>query len=575
MPSPPTGGPPPWWKDYGPPDPGRARPQPYDRSTQPQPTSVTSAAAAWTPTAVQGTWSRDAGATGQVYVRTGQPLPIRQPPAPRDPPPQTKRISSRTPAGRPNPGPAPPSSPAHPPPQRAVPRPDLSPRQLRATQTPGILPPTTKPPPAKATTITVGTVSLTQVPTVARLAYPPSSSAKVQPPLFGEPKPKKAPPPLFRDRVPSPGAKASGSSSHTGTQGTHATWGTRGYGTYREQRQYDPDKNAFVNQDPSRTHERVGPFNKAQHSTSNNLPDGCDPRSSQINADPNLVSRLQEACPQQSASTRNASPGPRPRTRSHSPVFLTEEFTYTSAEDMTRAVPCLPTEQQRLEQRLGTAIGWGLAARERTLDTPPNVHWHEGHAPGSPSHIPFDLMILPEYALRRTSGTNFFSSNSQFFCRDFVHGTCWYGAACNKRHEPFAEVCCSDWIIYGTCQVQDCPFYHREPEGEPLSFLSRQVSVEEFKRASRYRRRVYYWGEQDVIYSGFWRLDGDFYTFKSGRPDLYLRCGLTCGTRTTGTPWTRTTKNDKRALEFRRTQPRRHFDDNGQVRPEVTSHPRN
>ena len=155
-----------------------------------------------------------------------------------------------------------------------------------------------------------------------------------------------------------------------------------------------------------------------------------------------------------------------------------------------------------------------------------------------------------------------------------MHGTCWYGAACNNRREPFAEVCCSDWVVYGICQDRTCPFYHREPEGEPLSFLSRQVSVEEFKRASNKQRRVYYWGEQGVIFSGFWRLNGDFHTFKSGRPDLYLKCGLTCGTRTTGTPWTRSTRNDKRALDFQRTQPRRHFDEEGQVRPEVNPHPR-
>ena len=76
-------------------------------------------------------------------------------------------------------------------------------------------------------------------------------------------------------------------------------------------------------------------------------------------------------------------------------------------------------------------------------------------------------MILPIYALHRHSGTDFFSSVSQFFCTDFVNGTCYYGSACNKRHEPFLEVVCADWLC-GTCENLQCEFYHRHFEGEAL-----------------------------------------------------------------------------------------------------------
>ena len=46
---------------------------------------------------------------------------------------------------------------------------------------------------------------------------------------------------------------------------------------------------------------------------------------------------------------------------------------------------------------------------------------------------------------------------------------------------------------------------------------------------------------------------------------MYLDCGLTCGTRTSGTPWARSQNNNARARRFQATQPRAHFTDDGEV----------
>ena len=114
--------------------------------------------------------------------------------------------------------------------------------------------------------------------------------------------------------------------------------------------------------------------------------------------------------------------------------------------------PSFPTAQQRMERRLGGAIGFGLDSHELDLEEPTNLKWFPNHASGSHGNVPFDLMVIPIFALRRHSGTDFFSSPSQFFCTRFTAGICPYGAACNKRHEPFAEVVCVDWLA-GHCNI--------------------------------------------------------------------------------------------------------------------------
>lgn len=149
-----------------------------------------------------------------------------------------------------------------------------------------------------------------------------------------------------------------------------------------------------------------------------------------------------------------------------------------------------------------------------------------------------------------------FSPPSQLFCTRFTAAICPWGSACNKKHEPHAEACCADFVCHGCCQAPNCQFHHREPEGEPLSFLSRTITFEEFKKAIQLRRRVYYFGEQGLTWSGHWRLNGDDYTFRSGLPNMYINCGLTCRIRTKGIPWTKSSKNNKRALRFQEQQTR-------------------
>ena len=110
-------------------------------------------------------------------------------------------------------------------------------------------------------------------------------------------------------------------------------------------------------------------------------------------------------------------------------------------------------------------------------------------------NVPLDLMMLPLYQIKRHSGTDFFSSSSQFFCTNYTRGTCHYGSACNQRHEPYAEVCCADYLV-GTCTNIQCELYHRNPEGEALSYLSRMIPREEFDNAVKEGRQVCYWPEQ-------------------------------------------------------------------------------
>ena len=167
-------------------------------------------------------------------------------------------------------------------------------------------------------------------------------------------------------------------------------------------------------------------------------------------------------------------------------------------------------------------------------------------------HVPLDLMMLTKNAARRHSASAFFSPPSQFFCEKFAHGTCAYGSACNKRRAPYAEVCCTDWLVHGSCPAgKACEFYHREPEGEPLSHLTRIPTHEEFLTAARAQRRVKHGPEEDICYSRYWCLNLDKYTFLSGPPNKYIRCGLTCGTRSTGTPWVRSARNDASGRKFR------------------------
>ena len=131
-------------------------------------------------------------------------------------------------------------------------------------------------------------------------------------------------------------------------------------------------------------------------------------------------------------------------------------------------VQVLPSQQALMEEQLGTKIGWGVAAQAEDLPYPPELEWRKHAAPGSRGQVPLDLMVIPRNALRRHSGTNFFSNPSQFFCHRFMAGVCPYGAACPKRHEPYAEVCCTEWLINNTCPGAGltegtpgyCPFYH-------------------------------------------------------------------------------------------------------------------
>ena len=131
-------------------------------------------------------------------------------------------------------------------------------------------------------------------------------------------------------------------------------------------------------------------------------------------------------------------------------------------------------------------------------------------------NIPLDLMLLPEFSLRRHSGTNFFAPPSQCFCEKFNAGYCGYGSACNKRHEPYVEVCCADWLLKSCSRGSFCEFYRHNPEGEPLSCLSRPITPKELEQMGSYRRRTYYFPEQCYLGSGSWRVNGDELTFRSG-----------------------------------------------------------
>ena len=103
--------------------------------------------------------------------------------------------------------------------------------------------------------------------------------------------------------------------------------------------------------------------------------------------------------------------------------------------------------------------------------------------------------------------------------------------------------------------------------------MSRTPTFEELKIAIHRRCRINYWPEQDILNSGHWRVNGDNHTFQAGEPNKFVDCGTTDGTRTKGIPWTRTAKNDSRARQFQREQPRKHFLANGQVSPDVRPKP--
>ena len=199
----------------------------------------------------------------------------------------------------------------------------------------------------------------------------------------------------------------------------------------------------------------------------------------------------------------------------------------------------LPARQLLVEHQRGHAIGYELWQHEDDLSGNLDVlEWSESCSPGSPFNVPVDLMVLPIFCMKQHSGTGFYRAPSQFFCRRFAQGRCPYGGACNKRHEPLAEVCCADWNCYGYCEDPECEFYHREPEGEALSFFNKPISYREYQAAIRLGRAVRYWPEQEIIWSGHWRAHGDDHTFKRYPPNYFVKCGLTCGTRATGIPWT-------------------------------------
>ena len=152
-------------------------------------------------------------------------------------------------------------------------------------------------------------------------------------------------------------------------------------------------------------------------------------------------------------------------------------------------------EQRHLQIMAGTPVAWGLGNHARVLPDVEFLRWFDHHRAGTEGNLPLDFMMWARFALCRHSGTDFFAPCSQFFCQKFLHGICQYGAACNMRHEPYAEVCCADWLVYGECSSgKNCQFYHREPEGEALSVLSRHITIEEFAMAAgEGRRRIRYW----------------------------------------------------------------------------------
>ena len=226
----------------------------------------------------------------------------------------------------------------------------------------------------------------------------------------------------------------------------------------------------------------------------------------------------------------------------------------------------MPTEQEKLEKELGTPLGFGIYSHLRVLSYP-NLKWYDMEElrgtslAQTPGVVPVDLMVCPYYALREHSGTSFFSPPAQSFCTNYARGMCPFGSSCNRRHSHFAEVVCLDYLL-GCCphdtlasdgNPSQCEFYHRHPEGEALSMLSRDPTPEEFERLANNPANIMrLFPEQAFLSggSGHWRRNGDNLTFKDKPPDYYIRCGSVTGTRRDGTKWVRHPKNDATARRF-------------------------
>ena len=135
----------------------------------------------------------------------------------------------------------------------------------------------------------------------------PQKVVTLTPPPSKVPPPKPSPAKRTSSRPPS-GRKDSPKRSYSGYSASAPASGSAGPYTpcvepcpatkqYRDQRYYDRDANTWVYRDSTHDRWRQSPYERANHTMSNNLPDDVDPYSSRYNAGATLALHLKRAHP--------------------------------------------------------------------------------------------------------------------------------------------------------------------------------------------------------------------------------------------------------------------------------------